>query len=501
MQVLGILQDLDLGNSVAEFDTALEKYFVETHIFRQLIRDEADIVAGDKGTGKTALFRILNDRYTAINELSDIEVVPAFNPTGNPVFQRLAEGNPLQEGQYTNVWKAYVLALVGNWVLEFTGEEQTELRRQLHNMLHRLDLQSDDDSPATIFSRVVNLFRRLLNPKSIEAAVTIAPHGMPILVPKIEFGEPDESGPPQTVPFEEAFTLLDRVLSELGIGIWLVFDRLDEAFQGFPAAEIPALRALFRTYLDLIPYDRIRLKLFVRKDLFRRIIGTSFVNLTHVNARKVEITWEEDDLWDLLRRRLAESPQLLSRLAIANSEDASSIWEALVPDQVDPGSRKPKTWTWIMRRIRDGNDVRPPRNLIDLLKKAQAVHIRKEEREHNEYPPGPLLTSDSLKRGLSMLSDERVQDTLIAEAGDEVARYIEQFKGGKAEHNLSTLSQVLGLEGDDLARAIQALADLGFIEKLGMSYTVPALYRDGLNITQGKAFATGDAASEDEEDN
>ena len=90
MQVLGILQDLDLGNSVAEFDTALEKYFVETHIFRQLIRDEADIVAGDKGTGKTALFRILNDRYTAINELSDIEVVPAFNPTGNPVFQRLA---------------------------------------------------------------------------------------------------------------------------------------------------------------------------------------------------------------------------------------------------------------------------------------------------------------------------------------------------------------------------------------------------------------------------
>jgi hypothetical protein len=161
VQVLGILQDLDLGNSVAEFDTALEKYFVETHIFRQLIRDEADIVAGDKGTGKTALFRILNDRYTAINELSDIEVVPAFNPTGNPVFQRLAEGNPLQEGQYTNVWKAYVLALVGNWVLEFTGEEQTELRRQLHNMLHRLDLQSDDDSPATIFSRVVNLALRV----------------------------------------------------------------------------------------------------------------------------------------------------------------------------------------------------------------------------------------------------------------------------------------------------------------------------------------------------
>jgi hypothetical protein len=47
-----LLVDLDLGNSVAEFDSQLETYFVETQPFRELILDRKDIIAGDKGTGK-----------------------------------------------------------------------------------------------------------------------------------------------------------------------------------------------------------------------------------------------------------------------------------------------------------------------------------------------------------------------------------------------------------------------------------------------------------------
>ena len=66
MTNLEILQSIDLGNSVAEFDEALENYFIETDIFRKIQQDDVDIIAGDKGTGKTALFRILQRRYTEI---------------------------------------------------------------------------------------------------------------------------------------------------------------------------------------------------------------------------------------------------------------------------------------------------------------------------------------------------------------------------------------------------------------------------------------------------
>ena len=61
-----LLQGLKLGNSVAEFDAQLESYFLETQPFRELVSGNMDIIAGDKGTGKTAIFRILHKRYASI---------------------------------------------------------------------------------------------------------------------------------------------------------------------------------------------------------------------------------------------------------------------------------------------------------------------------------------------------------------------------------------------------------------------------------------------------
>src|SRR6476619_2650928 len=91
MLVRELLPKLKLGSSVAEHDQALAQYFIETETFRALVQGECDIVAGDKGTGKTALYRILEQRYGSMAEMRDIEVIAAFNPVGNPVFQRLTE--------------------------------------------------------------------------------------------------------------------------------------------------------------------------------------------------------------------------------------------------------------------------------------------------------------------------------------------------------------------------------------------------------------------------
>jgi hypothetical protein len=100
MKAVELLRSLNLGKSVAEFDEGLDRYFVDTETFRKVTLDEADIVAGDKGTGKTALYRTLCSRYTQIPELIKTEVVTGFNPQGSPIFQRLSQIPPLSEGQY-----------------------------------------------------------------------------------------------------------------------------------------------------------------------------------------------------------------------------------------------------------------------------------------------------------------------------------------------------------------------------------------------------------------
>jgi hypothetical protein len=236
----------------------------------------------------------------------------------------------------------------------------------------------------------------------------------------------------------------------------------------------------------------------------------------------VEIDWDEESLAHLLYRRILENASYLEMIASESKRelvqppqsspplqdtDQGQIFTVLFPEQVDPGKRKPQTWTWMMSRIRDGNYVRPPRNLIDLVQKAQEAQIRREERERNEFSgEKSLISPEAMKAGLAALSKQRVEDTLLAEAGS-YAEVIERFRNGKAEHNSESLIQLLHSTDGLLQEArviktrdmIQILRDIGFLEPVGSNFKVPMLYREGLSITQGKAFGAEQFAEENVE--
>lgn len=483
LQVRELLAKLDIGSSVAEHDSLLERYFVETETFRALIEDRVDVIAGDKGTGKSALYQILSKRYMDIEELSDVEVVSAFNPAGTPVFQRLTETEPLSEADYINVWKSYFFALAGNWLLEmFEGYDEGKLCL-IEEILESSNLRTLDDAPESIFSKMVNSIKRLFTRvRAVEASAKVDPAVE--LSGRLEFFGAVE-GETDVTRFDHALRLINQALCDAGIRMWLAVDRLDEAFQGRPQIERPALRALLRCYLDIQEFDCIRLKLFVRRDLFARIIKGRFVNLTHINARKIEIFWDEADLYNLLYKRVSENAEFVATLSL-DGEPADKYFEVLFPKQVDAGARKPNTWTWMMGRIGDAN-VRPPRNLIDIFLKAREAQLRREDRDGREYREGvTLLTPDAMKKALVALSDQRVEDTLIAEAGD-YSQVIEKFRGGKAEHSISSLQNLLG---EDHIDDVDYLQTIGFLEKSREIFKVPMLYRGGLQIRQGKAFPT-----------
>jgi ABC-type phosphate/phosphonate transport system ATPase subunit len=67
MNVTDLLKRLDLGSSVAEFDQMIDRHFVKTNVFQDLIEDKVDIVVGDKGAGKTTIYRYLQKQYTTIH--------------------------------------------------------------------------------------------------------------------------------------------------------------------------------------------------------------------------------------------------------------------------------------------------------------------------------------------------------------------------------------------------------------------------------------------------
>jgi hypothetical protein len=46
---------------------------------------------------------------------------------------------------------------------------------------------------------------------------------------------------------------------------------------------------------------------------------------------------------------------------------------------------------------------------------------------------------------------------------------------------------------------VKPLIELGFLEEVKGTFKVPAIYREGLEITQGKAFADAGAESDDDD--
>ena len=242
---------------------------------------------------------------------------------------------------------------------------------------------------------------------------------------------------------EEALGLLDECLEEIDYTVWIALDRLDEAFHGLPAVEVPALRALLRCYLDLQAFERFRLKLFVRRDLFRKIIAGGFVNLSHINATKMEIIWDDADLLNLLARRIRDNAEFITA-ANATGLNDEQLFYRLFPAKVDQAKRKPTTLRWVMGRIKDGNNVKPPRNLIDLANLARGEQIRADTRiPRNFVSDVPLITSDVIRKAQERLSAQRVEDTLLAEAGTELASLINRFRRRKLSRTWTRLRQRL----------------------------------------------------------
>lgn len=491
MKVYEILQKIQFGNPVAEFDQDLQSYFLITDTFRYLVSGNFEVIAGDKGTGKTAIYQHLKHTYKKIPELYGVEVIPGFNLSGEPLFRRLGDESKLTEGQYITIWKMYFLSLGGNWLIKNSFGQKSFALNKLEGILSKIGLLSIDDTAGGVFSRLMGWLRLNATPKVLGVDVSFNEFGIPVFTPKIELGKGniEENTNPDVISHQEAFDTLNTALAEKNIVLWIAIDRLDEAFVGRPDIETLALRALIRTFMDM-SYDYLRIKLFVRNDLFRKITREGFVNLTHVHARRKEIMWDDEDLLAVITHRIKNNPEILRAIGFnVNKASDQQIFSLMFPPKVYPGPKSSSTWNWMLNQIRDGNNVKPPRNMIDLCIMAQEEQLRHERRHSREYATNiPLIEPDSLKKASVRLSKQRIEDTLMAEYGDDVKTTIKAFRNGKAEHNEESLSELFGVDVVAARLIAKVLTDVGFLEEYHNTYKVPPLYCSGLNITKGKAF-------------
>ena len=211
----------------------------------------------------------------------------------------------------------------------------------------------------------------------------------------------------------------DKALSTQNQRLLLVFDALDTLSTNWPRLRMLTKGLLEVTYA-MRSYRSLRMKLFLRPEqLDDPAVG--FTDLSKLKAGKIDLSWDDVDLYGLFFTRLANEQtsrkafeEVLSRVRIAipksklfkipsslarNADTQERVFIQIAGQYMGADHRKGKTYTWIPGHLADGFRMVTPRSFLTALRKAAEVSVPAETR---------VLTVDGIKEGLRAASRVRV---------------------------------------------------------------------------------------------
>jgi hypothetical protein len=494
------LSGATFGKRIAEEEgDLLSDYFVKTEQWRRLLSGEVDIVYGPKGSGKSALYTLLTREFEKLRVERRTVAIPAENPRGTPAFRDLVDDPPSSEEEFRNLWKIYFLILLGDYIRHHliasnTNDERVEgaISTLVASGLMRPERTAN---LKTVLKAALDYIRS--RTFSLEGGIKVDPlTGTPEMSGKVTLGEPTlEQRAAGAVSTDDIFEAMTSFLAKQNITVWLLLDRLDVAFTENSKLEKNALRALFRAYLDLQAYSRIGIKVFLRDDIWRRIVADVFREASHI-TRSMTIVWDQASLLNLIVRRALYNGSVVQYYGVDESAilgDGNKQMEffyQMFPDQVASGERQTKTLDWMLSRISDGYQRPAPRELIHLLNAARDKQLRAYELGSSEPLGTALIGRNALKESLSEVSRVRFEQTLCAEY-PALRRQLLRLENKKTAYSIASLSRALEVSEEQGAILAEELVDAGFflkkIEKGNDVYWVPFIYRDALRLVQGAA--------------
>lgn len=473
MKFEDVLSPIPFGQGIAETERLLETYFIKTPAFWEVINDESDLILGTKGSGKTAISRIVTSRHalqsSKISSLDDVLLKAANSPGADRIFSNL--DNDVAEDVLRRLWSAYLLGVAGNSLLDQGSPVKNEVAA-LESLMRQAGLRA---AHTPELDQLKKISAEVINQGGEAGKEAPNKHGAAWLQSQFDF-----------LSLAKA---LNDYLQRTNQRFWILIDRLDEAFSENPELEIKALRALLRAHLDLSSeVYNLGTKIFLRSDIFERITRAQrFAGLDHF--RVVRLKWESSNIMKLIAERILASSEF-ARQALSGEPDQRVV-DWCIPNSYTyfDGKRYRTTNTldWCIEVSASRQAEPSPRNILLLLKEAQRNALNRVADGAIYVEGRPLLQDMDLTHGWSMLSRARLEDTLFAEA-NHLRAFIETFKHQSSRATRQTLENRFSgiLVGFDLDTVIRDLENAGFLHSSHVDlFDVAPLYRPALDIQTG----------------
>jgi hypothetical protein len=400
-----LLERLNLGASAAENELQeLGYYFLETDDFQRALRGEVKIVAGRKGSGKTALFAQIRDNLREDRR----KVILDLRPEGfqllkfkERVLDYLEEGT--KEHTVTAFWEYLLLLEICHKLLEKDRSLHTRDRRLYEPYRKLADAYDQDDfsSEGDFAERMLKLKERIAN----DFGASLENSAEKTLLKSGEITE--------LLHKHNVASLRADVIEYLGFkdSLWVLFDNLDKGWppHGITAEDVLTLRCL----TDAMAKIQRELQrgeveshgiVFIRNDVYELLVAST---PERGKVPSVLLDWTDADLLrELLRKRFIYGD-------LDPSMSFEEIWNMIAVSHI----HGEETSQYLIDR-----SLMRPRGLIDLVRycRGRAINLGHDRIEVGDIEQGENAYSSDLLNNI----DFEIKDVTPA-AGDILYEFIE----------------------------------------------------------------------------
>jgi hypothetical protein len=463
------VSSLEFGAEEAERDPLLSGGFVALPEFTDVLTGKKNIIVGDRGTGKSAMFAHLSMPPICQPVAKKSVVKPIPHPAD--LLRRLvANGSQLNTAdQFRAGWLTLVAYCIAAQIKTFSSPYHARAAIYLKEMLG--DESTTEWLLLKFFKGVAERFLRSsvkikLGPVEIEPA-----------------GKSGASGSAASSIDLMAF-MKDTATSLVDSGQMALvpLDRVDEIHKYDRDMQQKAVQGLFLAEGDLAQLPGIRLIIFLRSDLFKIY---DIQEKTKLVSRSMSISWTKPQLLQFLVDRVLSNPCLhrLRDLISSIPADAHDVaLAAILPAEIEGMSASEWLWEW----MENGNgDVSPRQIILLLILAAQSPEAK--QAKMNRLPIFPLA---ALQWGMDRLSElsfkELVDDFRVAPT------FLANCRAGRvASFELAEVEPLFSKDEGPISMQVERLERLGFLERIVMKssggtkstqFEVPKLFTRGWNL-------------------
>ena len=452
------LEDLFLGQSAAENEmTSLRNYYLQTEEFNRVVKGNANVVAGRKGSGKTALF------FQTRNYIRKDKryIVLDLNPEGfqlqkfkDLVLKYLSQGT--KEHTVTAFWEYLFLLELAYKLLEkdrntYMHDHVIRNHYTKVSALYHTEQFTVEGDFAERMLRLTECIGAALESKQQTSSTATEP-----LLTRTQITE--------FLYIHNLKDLREAVVEYLKLkhGVWILFDNIDKGWHanGVDHEDLVILRCLIEA-LSKLRRELSRAEVtcntvvFLRNDVYELLIQSM---PDRGKISKIALDWTDPNLLrEVLRRRFVSNIQ-------DKSTEFSTIWRNISQSHIFGGQESSQ---YIIDRC-----LMRPRALIDLLNhaKAHAVNLRHAKILEEDFKEGERAYSTDLINQI----DLEIQDVYPL-AINSLYAFIEA-PSLLDEKQLHTYFNRLGLPVENYDQMIELFLWYGFLGILREDGTMTYIY-------------------------